>query len=251
MSLFRSGLWLATLILSACSLPMVQNSQTKQDIAISKEAAVPNDLAVSSKVVADKKVEPDTPLVAPNVSLDLLKKRDSQRLLANQHYMELKQRIGDAFKPPKQQTTASTGTDKAVEQLESYNNKASAEIDALNARVAERRNMALRGDLIQIFLSDTKISHSNTQFNAQPLVGQWIRGESRDIRLKDKLLFESTQSEDLNITYSESYQLLINGQAIASINPKKDKNSATFDVQTKEKPGTVAGKLDYRVINKK
>jgi len=82
----------------------------------------------------------------------------------------------------------------------------------------------------------------------QPLIGQWVRGESRMIRLKDSILFDTKHSEDIKITYSERYQILVNGQVISVVKPFSDKSTVPFDVNTSEDVGKIKGELDYSVV---
>ncbi|NLQ16912.1 hypothetical protein HGG82_04660 [Marinomonas sp. M1K-6] len=177
---------------------------------------------------------------------------DEQIQRAKSHYEEIQSRTGSAQDRPNLVATTDALTETEIhnqnQQLRHYISKTNTEIAVLNARVDNRQKSPLKGDLIRIFLSEATVNGDKSTFKAQPLVGQWIRGESRVIRLKDNLLFESPLSEDLQITFSEKYQLIINDQVISVINPNKAKNSASFEVPTHSKQGTVVGKLDYRII---
>ena len=102
--------------------------------------------------------------------------------------------------------------------------------------------------LIQVFLSKATVSHGTTKFDAQPLVGQWLRGESRVIRLKENILFENPLSEDMTIAFSEKYQLVVTGEIISTVNPNREKNSASFDVSTPNNQGRIVGKIEYRIV---
>ncbi|WP_418138690.1 hypothetical protein AB8616_01285 [Marinomonas sp. RS-M-Aa-14] len=166
----------------------------------------------------------------------------------------LKSRVGEATEQPSLRPIEQLNSKElnaAIQALRTYISKTSTELASLNARVNERQKTMARGDTIQIFLSEATVSHDNATFKAQPLVGQWVRGESRVIRLKDNILFESPMSEDLQVTFSETYQLIINGEVISIINPNKTKNSASFDVSTHNNTGKIIGKLDYRIVDNK
>ena len=239
MATFRTGLLLATLLLSACSMPILQESQPAQtektmtqDITAEKSTATQNDQAEKNTPATDNtaKQGSSAEAVATVENNDqLIEQFKAQKQLANTNFTELKNRIGNA---PALTYISKTNTDLAV----------------LNARVDDRQNLAVDGDLIQIFLSEAIVTHNRNKFKAQPLVGQWVRGESRVIRLKDSILFENPKSEDLHITFSETYQLVVNNQTIATVNPHKEKNSASFSVSTHDNQGSIVGKLDYRIV---
>lgn len=242
MPLFRSGLLLATLFLSACSMPIFQESQST-----TTEKSISNDTIAEQKTQAE-----DTVAVISNDQL--LEQLDAQKKLATNNFSELKNRVGSAPDMPKSwvaKESDSKDIRSDIQQFRTYVSKTNTELAVLNARVDDRQKLAVKGDLIQIFLSDATITHNDVTFKAQPLVGQWVRGESRVIRLKDNILFENPKSEDLHITFSETYQLVVNNRIIATVNPHKEKNSASFNVTTFDDAGSIVGKLDYRVIGSK
>lgn len=236
MSLFRSGLLLATLMLSACSMPTLEQyfkPQTEDELAATAKALEANKIA-SFK---EKQVLYNT-----------------QKTLAEHNYSELKNRVGAAEKSPKTAISANSSTkdiDSATQRLRNYVSKTNTDIALLNARVSDRQEAALDGDLIRIFLSKATVTYDDSTYNAQPLVGEWIRGETRVIRLKDNVLFENTRSEDLLITFSETYQLIVNEDVIATVNPNKEKNNANFNTTTKNELGVIFGELDYSITHKK
>ncbi|QUX91248.1 hypothetical protein CYL31_07380 [Marinomonas sp. A3A] len=262
MPTFRSGLLLAVLLLSACSMPILQDpQQTKtekpitQNKATTEQTKTPKDSVdeiVNTVVKNDSANKTDA--VDKTDDRNLAEQLETQKKLANTNFTELQNRVGNAPELPRILATKQLSAkeiDSAIQQLRSYISKTNSALASLNARVDDREKMAISGDLIQIFLSDTTVTHNTTTFKAQPLVGQWVRGESRVIRLKDNILFENPKSEDLHITFSESYQLVVNGEVISTVNPNKEKNNASFNVSTYSTKGTIVGKLDYRVVNSK
>lgn len=259
---FRAGLLLATLLLSACSMPIFKDLQDKQTEnttspnTVSAEQTTPSKPTVSNTETVETSVVIDSNEVsnAKTSNGDLAEQLAAQKELAKTNYSELKNRVGNAPELPRTLTTEPSNQKEIsafIQQLRSYISKTNTAIALLNARVEDREKVAMNGDLIRVFLSEATVTHGKTTFKAQPLVGQWVRGESRVIRLKDNFLFENPKSEDLHITFSESYQLVVNGEVISTINPNKEKNNASFNVSTETKSGNIVGKLDYRIIDKK
>lgn len=257
MSIFRTGLLLATLVISACSMPILQDLPPKKtEKSIPQEQKANADaatLANNTQIKDNKKpnLNGATDSAPKNTLVEQLK---AQKQVATKNYTELKSRVGEATEQPSLRPIEQLNSKElnaAIQALRTYISKTSTELASLNARVNERQKIMARGDTIQIFLSEATVSHDNATFKAQPLVGQWVRGESRVIRLKDNILFESPMSEDLQVTFSETYQLIINGEVISIINPNKTKNSASFDVSTHNNTGKIIGKLDYRIVDNK
>ncbi|WP_421850211.1 hypothetical protein [Marinomonas sp.] len=262
MSTFRTGLLLATLLLSACSMPILKDLQNEQTENTSTPNTVSTEQTTPSKTTANNAETVETSVVidtnevsnAKSSNGDLAEQFAAQKELAKTNYSELKKRVGNAPELPRLLATEQLNSKEmssGIQELRSYISKTNTAIALLNARVDDREKVAMNGDLIRIFLSEATVTHGKTTFKAQPLVGQWVRGESRVIRLKDNILFENPKSEDLNITFSETYQLVINGEVISTINPNKEKNNASFNVSTTGNSGTVVGKLDYRIVNNK
>lgn len=261
MATFRTGLLLATLLLSACSMPILQESQPAQtektmtqDITAEKSTATQNDQAEKNTPATDNTAKQGSSAEAAATvenNDQLIEQFKAQKQLANTNFTELKNRIGNAPALPRLMAVEQLNKKEissATQQLRTYISKTNTDLAVLNARVDDRQNLAVDGDLIQIFLSEAIVTHNRNKFKAQPLVGQWVRGESRVIRLKDSILFENPKSEDLHITFSETYQLVVNNQTIATVNPHKEKNSASFSVSTHDNQGSIVGKLDYRIV---
>ena len=264
MPTFRSGLLLATLLLSACSMPIFQDLQNKQTEKNSTPNTVSTEQTIPSKTTDNEVATVETSVItetnnsngskasSPDSNADLAEQLNTQRKLANANFTELKNRVGNAPELPRLLATGQLNSkeiNSEIQQLRSYISKTNTAIALLNARVEDREKVAMNGDLIRIFLSEATVTHDNMTFKAQPLVGQWVRGESRVIRLKDNILFENPKSEDMHITFSETYQLVVNGEVISTVNPKKEKNNASFNVTTSGNNGTIVGKLDYRVVD--
>lgn len=255
MSLLRSGLLLATLLLSACSMPILDNAPS--DTSLETDPSQQDTKAESIDILIPNMQGQDEPL-ADSISSpsqdELLSRYYEQKKLAEANYEELYSRSGDADSLPNHfinQNTNAESVDNAIQELRSYTSKTNTEIAKLNARVLDRQTMAIYGDLIRIFLSEANIDHEKQEFKAQPLVGQWVRGENRVIRLKDHIFFENPKSEDLVITFSEKYQLIVNQQVIAIINPNREKNSISFNVPTQDSLGKIIGQLEYRIEGSK
>lgn len=261
MPTFRTGLLLASLLLSACSMPILQKSQPTQaektitqDITAEKTTPTKNDIAEIITPVTDITVKQNTSSEAAAVvenNDQLIEQFEAQKQLASTNFIELKNRIGNAPALPRLldiEQLNKREISSAIQQLRTYISKTNTDLAVLNARVDDRQRLAVDGDLIRIFLSEATVTHNSNKFKAQPLVGQWVRGESRVIRLKDSILFENPRSEDLHITFSETYQLVVNNQTIATVNPHKEKNSASFSVSTHDNQGAIVGKLDYRIV---
>ncbi len=259
MPTLRSGLLLATLLLSACSMPILQDSPSSKVDNRDTNTVQPNALDTPSvNTSAAEELTPTNTTTAPtensSTNKTLMKQLADQTALAQSNHTELTNRLGKAPGLPKVSPSQSR-TDKelnaSIQALRTYVSQTNTTLATLNARVSDRQKVAMNGDVIRIFLSEVTVEHNAVSFKAQPLVGQWVRGESRGIRLKDNILFENPKSEDLNITFSETYQLVVNNQVIATINPNREKNDANFNVATHDKTGSIKGKLDYRIVDDK
>ncbi len=252
MFLFRFGILLATLLLSACSLPIFEQFKTSdsKDVEPSQIEEIRIELEKDTSNLVEVTQDEATNSVSENTLENAQNQYKVQRKLAETNYAELSYRTGKADALPRLSTINIDDTkdlDSATQALRNYTSKTDTQIALLNSRVINRQQSAAKGDLVRIFLSDTTVIHNDSIFKPQSLVGQWVRGESRVIRLKDNFLFDDPRSEDLKITFSESYQLLVNGKVVATVNPNREKSSAKFEVLTQNASGTIVGKLDYRI----
>lgn len=241
MSLFRAGFLLLPLFISACSLPVLH-----------KTTPSPTEQTTTQSSSNEQQVTTSQANTSP--SAELKNSLNEQIKLASLHHSELQARAGMAPSLPKinkDEVLTQTASVEAIQQLRDYNSQVNEQLSAIDNRVEQRKKAALPGDIIQILVSKTNITLAEAKFVSQPLIGQWVRGESRVIRLKDGLLFDAQHSEDLRITYSESYQLLVNGKIISIVNPNKEKSHATFNVDTTENSGTIVGALDYRQVTER
>ena len=256
MSLFRSGFLLTTLFLSACSMPIFEQFKTSnsKDVEPSQieEIRIELDEETSNLVeVAQNQASAES---TKDALSNAQHQYELQKQLAESNYTELTDRTGNADALPRISTidtTSSEDLNATTQTLRNYTSKTNTDIALLNSRVIERQKTALKGDLVRIFLSETTVIHNDSIFKPQSLVGQWVRGESRVIRLKDNFLFDDPRSEDLQITFSESYQLVVNGEIVATVNPNREKNTTKFEVLTQNALGTIVGKLDYRIEENK
>ncbi len=269
---YRFGLLLLTLLLSACSTPSSHQSTNQADHT-TPEALTENtdtqtnenDIKVLSPApgsshdhttpTAPPKITPDNlrPSPALLVNKELINEMNAQSQLAQDNYQALVHAVGPEKTPALPNSlTSSQLSNSAVKQktleLQAYNQQAEAALASQAERAKQRKSSVMKGDHVQIFFSEISIQHPDNGFNAQPLVGQWVRGEQRSIRLNNNFLIEPPLSETLSVTFSEDYQVLLNGQLIVSINPNQEKNDASFTIKTADQQGQVTGKLGYRII---
>lgn len=249
MSLFRVGLLLLPLLLSACSSPIFQKTTPKQGEQTTEIKAVkPNNTA--DKVETKDTNTADTAAV---VSDHKEQKEKLSNLLqsAKQQYDDLKIRSGEAPLIPSinmSELNSNKALESAIQSIRAYNSNIAAKLAGLDSLVEKRKAAPEKGDMLKIFIHKANIRIASSNFTTQPLIGQWVRGESRVVRLKDSLLFDTKHSEDIKVTYSNSYQILVNDQVISVVNPYREKNTAPFDVDATEKNGNIEGELDYTII---
>ncbi|SBS35259.1 hypothetical protein MSP8887_03828 [Marinomonas spartinae] len=245
MLLLRAGVLILPLLLSACSTPFLKDMTHAKGEQTTKTEQ------------KEKTTEYSTPKTATNTEIKVKtfkeqkEKLDELLTTAKKQYHELHIRAGIAPEIP-QVNISTLSTANAIADAErhviEYNKQTAAKLSTLNTLVEQRKNAPKRGDLLKIFIHKADISLPKGNFMTQPLIGQWVRGESRVIRLKDSILFDTKHSEDIKITYSERYQILVNGQVISVVKPYTDKSTAPFDVNTSEKDGKIKGELDYSVV---
>ncbi|MCZ2720620.1 hypothetical protein O1D97_02915 [Marinomonas sp. 15G1-11] len=121
------------------------------------------------------------------------------------------------------------------------------EEDLLKKRIEERKINPKKADLIQVYVSETTVAHSDQTYKTLPLVGEWTRGESRTINVKDQQLFNSQSSEKISISFTENYNLLINGQAVLLVDPSRLKKQADFQVSNIDRNAIITGQIDYKL----
>ncbi|MGR0278468.1 hypothetical protein ACUM5Y_05375 [Marinomonas dokdonensis] len=264
---YRLGLLLLTLLLGACSTSPLHQSTNQADQSTSDsltentqtdggdtELALPT-TETDHEHTTPSQINPDNLITSPTLLVDkkLISEMNTEHQLALENYQTLLHVMGPEKAPelPRSLTTEQL-TDNLVKQktleLQAYNQQAEATLASQAERAKQRKSSVMKGDHVQIFFSEISIQHPDNGFNAQPLVGQWVRGEQRSIRLNNNFLIEPPLSETLSVTFSEDYQVLLNGQLIVSINPNQEKNDASFTIKTADQQGQVTGKLGYRII---
>ena len=245
MRIMRAYIMLLPLVLAACSLPTKQSSPTSANPEPKPDTIVIPPIS--------NKVEPTQPKVAKEpketVSQDLKQTLSTQQKLAAQNIGELENRVGTALPSPDQQAVGSDSSEQVrqrISNLEAFNASLTQKIFELDQRVEHRRQSPEHGDMLKVFLSDLAVSHDRT-FKAQPLVGHWVRGESRAVRLNENLLAANSNSEPLRLTFSERYQVLVNDELIGSFGPNRSKYEVDFEAPTVDGEGTISGTLTIRI----
>lgn len=247
MSLFRVGLLLLPLLLSACSSPIFQTTTPIQGEQTTEIKAVKPNNTVNK---VETKDTIDTVAVVSD-NKEQKEKLDNLLQSAKQQYDDLKIRSGEAPLIPSiniSELNSSKALESAIQSVRAYNSNIASKLAGLDSLVEKRKAAPEKGDMLKIFIHKANIRIASSNFTTQPLIGQWVRGESRVVRLKDSLLFDTKHSEDIKITYSNSYQILVNNQVISVVNPYREKNTAPFDVDATEKNGNIQGELDYTIV---
>lgn len=246
MRILRTGFVLLPILLAACSLPTKPTSSasapSEPDTINSSQNS--NDAEDVNEPVVTKKLE--TPQLSKE---ELLAKYKSLQTLAMQNIHELETRIG---RPLDETSLSIPSTDDVamlkskIAELSSYTNDLTSKIIELDKRVEKRRELPNKGDLLQVQLSNLEVTES-TSFSAQPLVGNWVRGESRVVRLKEDFLVENSISEPLNLIFTETYQIIINNKLIGTFGPNRSKYELEFDAPTVNDNGQIIGSLKIRI----
>ncbi|SBS28636.1 hypothetical protein MAQ5080_01156 [Marinomonas aquimarina] len=244
MRILRAGFVVLPLLLAACSFPtkpFSSDSSTNQADTLGHVKVEP---ATDANTAQGNEVE-----TAELSHQELLAKYQSLQTLAEQNIEELETRLGYSISKMSLSipSTDDMGLLKSkVAQLQDYTSDLSSQILALDKRVVERRDQPNKGDLLQVHLSALEVDHQ-TSFKAQPLVGNWIRGESRVVRLNENFLMENGTSEPLNLTYTETYQIIINEKLIGTFGPNRSKYELEFDAPTADQAGQIVGTLKIRI----
>lgn len=252
MRISRAGFLMLPLLLAACSLPIKQTESTPS-ISTGQVAKETNNVpSVPTKVTpTQQQVEAKVTTESQPSHKELIQEFDEARRIANQNIAELKTRSGDVPQKPSIMIADRYNRDALIaktKEVVDYNTVLEKELDALNSRVEERRAHPSFGDIIQVYISDVLVDSSN-QFKAQPLVGHWVRGESRIVRLNKNMLVENGISEPLRLTFTEGYQIVINGSLIGTFGPNKEKHEMSFSTPTSDLEGSIKGVLSTRVLD--
>lgn len=254
MRISRAGFLLLPLLLAACSLPIqktdsVPTTQTEQAAPVTKNDSKQqpsNTNEISEAAVDETASEAKEEQVS---HLDLIKEFDEIRTIANQNIAELKTRSGAVPEKPSIMISDRYNREALlgkIEEVKAYNQVLISELDALNKRVEARRLRPQFGDVIQVYLSDLKVVGEES-FNAQPLIGNWVRGESRVVRLNENMLMENSTTEPMRLTFTESYQIVINGTLVGTFGPNNSRYEMSFDASTADLQGNIEGSLATRI----
>lgn len=254
MRISRAGLLFLPLLLTACSLlPINQPTQETSPEANDVEIATEVESAADTKAAAtDTTIKEEVAKVEKNQAKKpnndaLLEELKRQTTLAQQNATELETRVGNSIDVPafniNEQDKALL--ESTLTELKALNNTLTNEVVELDKRVEERRNHPQDGDVLKIYLSDLQVENQ-ASFKAQPIVGHWVRGESRMVRLNENLLAENSTSEPFHLTFSEKYQILINNKLIGTFGPSRSKYKLDFDAPTSDDEGHITGTLSIR-----
>ena len=244
MRIIRTGFVLIPLLLAACSLP---TKPTSSD-STANEVGIPNNTEAeqtseTQSIQEDKTAKPELS------NQELLAQYQSLKTLAEQNIQELESRLGRTINKPSLSIPSTNDIallKSKVSELQSFTSELTTQIVALDKRVMERRDQPEKGDQLQVHLSALEVDNQ-ASFKAQPLVGNWIRGESRVVRLNENFLMGNATSEPLNLTYTETYQIIMNEKLIGTFGPNRDKYELEFDAPTSDQKGQIIGTLKIRV----
>ncbi|MBJ7550019.1 hypothetical protein [Marinomonas ostreistagni] len=253
MRILRTSFIVLPLLLSACSFTTTTTSTSSQQLP---EQEPSSETTKTEEVVTTEQVDLSTknldakPQVTEELSQDeLMSQLQKLDQLAQQNVEELETRLGHSIEKlelPLNSNQARTELQATVNQYESFNTMLTKEIIELDKRVENRRDHPSNGDILQLHLSAINIKKEKS-FKAPALVGNWVRGESRVVKLTENFLVENAVSEPLNVTFTESYQIIINGKLIGTFAPTRSKYELEFDAPTADSSGTVSGTLKIRL----
>ena len=251
MRILRTGFLFLPLLLAACSLPTISTS----DRAPAQEPVVKT--AEPSETLTPKQTTKEA--VVSNIEAsqesnaeshdELLAQYKRLELLAKQNVEELEKRLGHSV--GRKELSIPSTDDSAllkskVSELKDYTEQLTAQIVELDQRVEQRREHPNKGDVLQLHLSAVEVAKERA-FKAPSLVGKWVRGESRIVKLTENFLVENAMSEPLNVTFTESYQIVINQKLIGTFAPTRSKYELDFDAPTADGTGEVSGTLKLRL----
>lgn len=244
MRIFRTGFVLIPLLLAACSLPTKPTS--------SDSTANEVDMLGNTKAEQPSGTQPTQENDTTKTELsnqELLTQYQSLQTLAQQNIQELETRLGQTISKPSLSIPSTNDTallKSKVAELQDFTSDLTDQIVALDKRVMERRDQPQKGDQLQVHLSALEVDHQQS-FKAQPLVGNWIRGESRVVRLNENFLMGNATSEPLSLTYTETYQIIMNEKLIGTFGPNRSKYELEFDAPTSDQQGQIIGTLKIRI----
>lgn len=244
MRIFRTGFVLLPLLLAACSLPTKPTSSdsTANEVGVLGNAKVEQPTATQS-TQKDETVKPELS------NQELLAQYKALQTLAQQNIEELETRLGQTISKPSLSIASTNDVallKSKVSELQDFTSELTNQIVKLDKRVMERRDQPKKGDQLQVHLSALEVDNQKS-FKAQPLVGNWVRGESRVVRLNENFLMGNATSEPLNLTYTETYQIIMNEKLIGTFGPNRSKYELEFDAPTSDQKGQIVGTLKIRI----
>ncbi|MFT2110028.1 hypothetical protein [Marinomonas sp. 2405UD68-3] len=262
----RLGIAILTLFISACSTQTVNKESTGEGVQEKTEViqdTQPTKVPVIDTKTTDLQTIQNTVQKIPSPNLDevnnnrlqLLKdiRNDlASRLSQEIHYLKYRMKAtNEAFDTRiLSQLTDSMDEVKIkadIEALHDLKAQIKQEMTQLEQRIHQRKTSPEKADLIQIYLSESTVTDKNKTYKTLPLVGEWTRGESRTIHVKDRQLFNSQFSEDIMISFSEEYALIINEQKVMQVDLHSTKKSAPFNIKSLNKEADISGKIDYKI----
>ncbi len=134
-----------------------------------------------------------------------------------------------------------------IEALHDLDVQIQREVIQLEQRIAQRKASPQKADLVQIYVAEATIEKADQIYKTLPLVGEWTRGESRTVHIKDRDLFNSQFSENITISFSESYRLIINDQNIMQVDSNTAKKDTLFQIKSLDKTADISGQINYKI----
>ncbi len=277
MIMHRLGIATLALVLSACSTTTQVLEEKATTTSQPKEAASITDISESHKAAPLQ--EAPNNQKAPHTITSVVKKielkktesvstpeLDQQNEQERQSLLNKRAEVSKNIRLNAKQLTLDTGKSFSIGNTHLFDNqqditKIQDEIKhlrnleasillekaQLKKRIEKRKLAPNKADLIQVYLSQATVTQGNDSYQTLPLVGEWTRGESRVINVKDKQLFNSDSSEKIVISFTEGYNLLINGHSVIQVDPKTNKKEASFSVNNADNSTLITGKIDYKL----
>lgn len=262
----RLGIAILALFISACSTQTANKESTGERVQEKTEIiqdtqptktpdmnTKASDLQTTQSKV-QKTPTPNSDEVNNN-RLQLLKeiRNDLAKNLSNEvnHLKHRMKTVNEAFDPLiLSQLTDSMDEIKIKSDIEALHNlkaQIQQETAQLEQRIKQRKTSPEKADLIQIYLSESTVTDKDKTYKTLPLVGEWTRGESRTIHVKDRQLFSSQFSEDIIISFSEEYALMINEEKIMQVDLHTTKKGSPFKIKSLDKTADISGQIDYKI----
>ncbi|GAB3481895.1 hypothetical protein [Marinomonas epiphytica] len=261
MPFHRLGLLLFTLFLSGCSLitsePHTAHKPNQEDAQPIVATEISKNTNHNDAVTEDTPKQ-QTSIQDPVFTESSLTSSQSEQLQelrekAQESHFILTQILGSDYAQAPPSASIFINQDNfqtQLEALQNYQDNVEGDLKALELRTELRKNKPILGDKIQLFIENAEVEHPDNLFQAQSIIGQWIRGASREIRLTNNFLIEDPKSEIIHISFNEAYQIVLNGQAVSVVDPNKEEGQGLFRINTIDNIGHISGQFTYRLINK-